>query len=68
MYYPSLKEARALAGSGDYRRIPVSRELFLRLHHPHPGPAGAPGRERALLPAGIRRRQRGFGKIHLPGL
>ena len=28
MYYPSLKEARALAGSGDYRRIPVSRELF----------------------------------------
>ena len=28
MYYPSLEEARALADSGDYRRVPVSRELL----------------------------------------
>ena len=28
MYYPSLREARALAGGGKYRRIPVSRELL----------------------------------------
>ncbi|MDE7262488.1 MAG: anthranilate synthase component I family protein [Oscillospiraceae bacterium] len=28
MYYPSLKEARALAAGGEYRRIPVSRELL----------------------------------------
>ena len=28
MYYPSLKEARALADSGDFRRVPVSRELL----------------------------------------
>ena len=28
MYYPSLKEARSLAASGGYRRIPVSRELL----------------------------------------
>lgn len=28
MYYPSLKQARALAASGPYREIPVTRELF----------------------------------------
>lgn len=28
MYYPSLKEARALAAGGEYRRVPVSRELL----------------------------------------
>lgn len=28
MYYPFLKEARALAASGEYRRVPVSRELL----------------------------------------
>ncbi len=28
MYYPSLKEARALTASGQYRRVPVSRELL----------------------------------------
>lgn len=28
MYVPSLKEARELAASGEYRRIPVSRELL----------------------------------------
>lgn len=28
MYYPSWKEARALASGGEYRRIPVSRELL----------------------------------------
>ena len=28
MYYPTLKEARALAASGDCREIPVARELF----------------------------------------
>ena len=28
MYYPSLKEARALIASGEYRRVPVSRELL----------------------------------------
>ncbi|MDE7243694.1 MAG: anthranilate synthase component I, partial [Oscillospiraceae bacterium] len=28
MYVPSLKEARALASGGDYRRVPVSRELL----------------------------------------
>ena len=28
MYYPSLKEARVLADSGEYRRVPVSRELL----------------------------------------
>lgn len=27
MYYPTLKEARALA-AGDYREIPVTRELL----------------------------------------
>ena len=28
MYYPSWKEARTLASGGEYRRIPVSRELL----------------------------------------
>ena len=28
MYYPSLQEARALTASGEYRRVPVSRELL----------------------------------------
>lgn len=28
MYYPSLKEAWALADSGEYRHVPVSRELL----------------------------------------
>ena len=28
MLYPSLKEARELAGRGDYRRLPISRELY----------------------------------------
>ena len=28
MYYPSLKEARSLAASGEYRRVPVSREIL----------------------------------------
>ncbi len=28
MYYPSLKGARALTSSGEYRRVPVSRELL----------------------------------------
>lgn len=28
MYHPSLQEAQALAASGEYRRVPVSRELF----------------------------------------
>ena len=28
MYYPLLEEARILAASGAYRRIPVSRELL----------------------------------------
>lgn len=28
MYYPSLKQARALAASGPYREIPVTRALF----------------------------------------
>lgn len=28
MYYPSLKQARAIAACGAYRKIPVSRELL----------------------------------------
>lgn len=28
MYHPTLKEARSLAASGDYREIPVARELL----------------------------------------
>ena len=28
MYYPPLKEARSLAASGEYRCVPVSRELL----------------------------------------
>lgn len=28
MMYPTLEQARQIAGSGDYRRIPVSRELL----------------------------------------
>lgn len=28
MYHPSLQEARALAASGEYRRVSASRELF----------------------------------------
>ena len=28
MYYPSLKEARALVSGGDFRRVPISRELL----------------------------------------
>ena len=28
MYCPSLKEARALAASGEFRRVPVTRELL----------------------------------------
>lgn len=28
MYHPSLQEARTLAASGEYRRVPVSRELL----------------------------------------
>ena len=26
--YPTLEEVRKIAASGDYRRIPVSRELY----------------------------------------
>ena len=28
MYYPTLKEARALAQSGPYGQVPVTRELL----------------------------------------
>ena len=28
MYHPTLKEARALTAGGEYRRVPVSRELL----------------------------------------
>lgn len=27
MYHPTLKEARALTAGGEYRRVPIGREL-----------------------------------------
>lgn len=34
MIRPTLREAQALAASGDYRMIPVSRELYADGHTP----------------------------------
>lgn len=34
MHYPSLDEAKRLAASGDYRRIPVARELLADIRTP----------------------------------
>ncbi len=34
MYYPSIDEAKQLAASGDYRRIPIARELLSDIRTP----------------------------------
>ena len=34
MYYPSLEEIQALAASGQYRRIPICRELYADCYTP----------------------------------
>lgn len=67
MYYPTLKEARALAQSGPYGQVPVTRELLSDFITPIQALRILRSTGQPLLSAGVRRRQPGLGPILLPG-
>ena len=61
--YPTLEKIKELAQSGEYRRIPVCRELYTRRSH-----EDLTHSQQTLLSSGKCQPDRGMGTLFLPGI
>ena len=66
--YPTMEDIRKIAAKGQYKRVPVCRELYADRYTPVEMMRTLQGGKQTLLSAGKCKSDRGMGTLFFPGI